>query len=741
MDSSEAWWVDHPDLAAVQKKTETAADTPVSPAPPAASARRAARPAGHGKGIVVGLGVGLALLFVLSGLLVLAVTSGSSEAVSSKAVEASPPALLPSPPEPRGDEAIASLPADAPALPPPAARTEQAPERPGRAKVSVTRPSLAVRTAPAPAEQAGLLKDHLLPPAKVQPVARVNPARPGQTAELELLAQLAEMPQVGIEDCGQNIANTWGSFLKDHGSVGNPAPVLMVKPSLAALFLRSGEASRVSSQAARELAVLSQKLHAYIDALAPLKPDGTRATPKALEKKLKEEKHRKRPEWLRVEAVPTLQQILMHEGKPLRRLLVDLLSQIPEARATAALSRRALFDLDPEIRAAARNALKTRNPEDYRPVLERALRYPWAPAAWHAAEALLELKTSQAVPSLITLLDQPEPSAVQTRGKRFVVQDLVKIRHTTNCLLCHAPSGQGKDLCMAADPILTRTATLRTKQALAMAASGQLNPNNLGRTTSYYTGATTVTGLGKEFTQAQVPVQVRFDINFLRQDFSVQLPGAGIGAIARFDYVIRTQVISPQKAAQLRARVQPQDSYSQRDAVLFALRGLTGQDAGSTSIAWQQLYPTAPTDAEADRLLGKLLQAGPLQRPLLVKNYRAGKGEAFTEALLGAVVQVSGPSRDEVRAALAHRLAELGQSPLRGYLHAGKAPVRQAAVLACERKKDMALVPDLIARLGDADASTGRLAGSALKSLTGQELSTQQQWQQWWAQGSRLVRN
>jgi hypothetical protein len=58
------------------------------------------------------------------------------------------------------------------------------------------------------------------------------------------------------------------------------------------------------------------------------------------------------------------------------------------------------------------------------------------------------------------------------------------------------------------------------------------------------------------------------------------------------------------------------------------------------------------------------------------------------------------PRPQALRAALARRLADLGASPLRGYLRAGKAPVRQAAVLACERKKDRTLVPDLIDRLG-----------------------------------------
>jgi hypothetical protein len=188
------------------------------------------------------------------------------------------------------------------------------------------------------------------------------------------------------------------------------------------------------------------------------------------------------------------------------------------------------------------------------------------------------------------------------------------------------------------------------------------------------------------------------------------------------------------------ARVKPQESYPQRDAVLSALRALTGQDAGSTTLAWQELYPSAAIDAEAARLLRKVLAAGPLERPLLLKNYGEGKGEAFTPALELAVVRLEGASREDARAALARRLADLGASPLRGYLRAGKAPVRQAAVLACERKKDRALVPDLIDRLADADPGTSRLARSALKALTGQEFDTVADAQQWYRHGLPLVR-
>ena len=43
----------------------------------------------------------------------------------------------------------------------------------------------------------------------------------------------------------------------------------------------------------------------------------------------------------------------MAEAAPVRRLLVELLAEIPGKQATAALAQRAVFDLSPEVRRAA----------------------------------------------------------------------------------------------------------------------------------------------------------------------------------------------------------------------------------------------------------------------------------------------------------------------------------------------------------------------------------------------------
>ena len=101
----------------------------------------------------------------------------------------------------------------------------------------------------------------------------------------------------------------------------------------------------------------------------------------------------------------------MAENKPIRRLLVEVLSLISGREAGAALAQRAMFDLSAEVRQAAVQALKDRPFEEFRPILLHGLRYPWAPVNDHAAEALVALNSKEVVPDLINLLDQPDPAS------------------------------------------------------------------------------------------------------------------------------------------------------------------------------------------------------------------------------------------------------------------------------------------------------------------------------------------
>jgi HEAT repeat protein len=598
----------------------------------------------------------------------------------------------------------------------------------GRGKAAVGKPETAARLAPPPGQQAAWAK--VVPEAPVVAVA---------AAADSLLEQLAAAPEVGLGKSANAVVKSWdatlGSALQlGGGRVTDASPVLKCRPDLATLPIRSGPDCQLSPRAAGNLAVLSPKLNAYIDGLAPLKPDGTRVSSDNLRKVLTEEKHGKRPEWLRVEAVPALQQILMHEEPPLRRLLVDLLAQVPQKQATAALVRRALFDLDPDIRAAARAALKGRNLEDCRPVLLRALRYPWAPAAQHAAETLVALNDKSSIPHLVTLLDQPDPAGVQTIKGKYIQQDLVRIRHVFNCLLCHAPSATGNDVCLKLAPWVQRRVRMTGKQIQSLVAAGKLSLDAVqGYGTSGQAAlAANLARGGRGVLTVPTPVMIRFDTTFLRQDFSVQLPVAGPGTNMRFDFVVRTRVISAKKAEKLLAEAKGQGSYPQRDSVLFALRQLSGLDEGSSSLAWQQLFPDADEQVQAEQQLRKLLQAGPLELPLLLKGHVQARGDVHTRVLTAAVDRLAGSARQEARSALAGRLSALERRALLPFLLDGRAGVRQSAVLAGQLKKDKSLVPLLIGRLDDGDEETGRLARLALKTLTGQDFKNANAALLWW---------
>ena len=261
-------------------------------------------------------------------------------------------------------------------------------------------------------------------------------------------------------------------------------------------------------------------------------------------------------------ALATLLQILQVEDVPMRLLLVRELAKAPGSEYTAALATAALVDLSPEVRQAAVTALEKRPLGQYVPVLMQGLRYPWVPVADHAALALRKLKPEGVLPKLVALLDRPDPSlpVLDPQSKKAVVRELVRLNHLRNCLLCHAPSANDKDGLV---------------RGLAP-TPGQPLPR------LYYAG--------------QKGNYVRADIAFLRQDFSVNLPVAAAApwpSEQRFDFVTRVRPAKPEEMAKIAAKP---GNYPQRDAVLYALRGLTGKDGGETSAQWRELLGIAKTE-------------------------------------------------------------------------------------------------------------------------------------------------
>jgi hypothetical protein len=271
---------------------------------------------------------------------------------------------------------------------------------------------------------------------------------------------------------------------------------------------------------------------------------------------------------LQKEAVSTLVQMLQAEDPPIRLQLIRVLAPIRGPEATAALARRALFDPSDAVREAAVQALRDRPRDECRKTFLDGLRYPWAPVADHAAEALVALDDRDAVFSLAGLLDKPDPRApFRNREGRWVQPELVRINHLRNCLLCHAPSFDRKDRVRGLVP----------------------EPGK---------------PLREEYYESSQGTFVRADVTYLRQDFSVLQFVADHDrwpSHQRFDYLVRTRELTPRERAALPdasagdgpgdsrkkgADRVPPPSYPQREAVLFALRELTGEDAGDTAEDW-----------------------------------------------------------------------------------------------------------------------------------------------------------
>lgn len=275
-------------------------------------------------------------------------------------------------------------------------------------------------------------------------------------------------------------------------------------------------------------------------------------------------------------SIPALVQMLQTEEGSVREQLARTLSGIKGKRASIALAQRALYDLSPEVRFAALQALAKRPKQEYREVLVEGLRYPWPTVAEHAAEALVAVQDRDAAGKLVGLLDQPDPTApFLNEEKKWVATELVRVNHFRNCLLCHAPSTSSSDRVRGVMP-----------------TPGKPIPE------VYYAQ------------KAGEGAIVRADVTFLRQDFSVMHPvekAAPWPEMQRHDYFRRTRELTSEEVEAQLAKVLTSWAdplgwnepafYPQREAVLFALRALTGKDAGPRSEDWRRLLAEENTDA------------------------------------------------------------------------------------------------------------------------------------------------
>jgi hypothetical protein len=526
-------------------------------------------------------------------------------------------------------------------------------------------------------------------------------------SEEDLRKQLLWAPEVGLRS--KDVPCVFSSF-KHELLFGNddrtyspfdPNYILAERADLKTLPYRRGYAKRIDANAAQELRDLGQELHLLLERFAPRTGQQRTSTVLLSQFMDLETRDGKVSAWLRPEAVPTLQQILGHEDLPVRLLLVDLLSRIDGRAASLALAQHAVFDLSADVREAAIRALDRRPREQYRSALVSAFRYPWAPAADHAGEALSALKDIGAAPLLVALLKERDPAVPVMRNEHLWKREVVRLGHFDNCLACHPPALTDRDPVPGIVPGFA------------------LVEGNCGRAVVATSPSTASASKQSDYSDLKgaASLLVRGDITYLRQDFSIQQPVQLQSGKTRFDYLVRFRPLTTKESNEWKALKNRPTDYEQREAVLFALRELTGQDAGPTTEAWQTLYPTSEFEKWTNKLTMALVDAPDLQKAAVIAKLRDAKGVAYTEALVQAIPQLAETYQSKARAALVERMKRMSRATLRDKLSSDNAEIRLAAVTAVGFKEESALASDLEALLDDPEPAVAEAAQKALKSL------------------------
>jgi hypothetical protein len=280
--------------------------------------------------------------------------------------------------------------------------------------------------------------------------------------------------------------------------------------------------------------------------------------------------------WRRPHAARLWMQILQAEEAVHRRLLVDVLAAIGTADAVEALAKLAVFDTDERIRGLAVASLAKRPAARALPVLVAGLRHVWPPIAAQAAEAAIALRIPGTAPELARLVDAPDPSVPfrsTEHGDQPVIRELVRMNHNLSCIVCHRVV---VDMKLAPSPRLAFTGAVPSLDDVLPddpTVPSQYPYNNRSESDS---------------------LLIRFDRTYLRQEFSAKMPCNEFRnwpKQQRFDFVTRVRPATPDE---ILAAAKKGPAYPQRDAVLHALRTLTGKDGGDSKQEWQRILANAP---------------------------------------------------------------------------------------------------------------------------------------------------
>src|SRR5262249_36957411 len=160
---------------------------------------------------------------------------------------------------------------------------------------------------------------------------------------------------------------------------------------------------------------------------------------------------------------------------------------------------------------------------------------------------------------------------------------------------------------------------------------------------------------------------------------------------------------TPEEMRLLKKHPELHPAHRQRETVLFALRELTGKDAGPGLEDWLALFPEAREEVEAARLCQELIHAAPDKQVALLAQLKDQPGPRPPRAPAAVIPQLPDAVRTRARQALTERLSRLNPATLRDELAEDDPEIRRAAARACAGKEDRTLIPDLIGLLDDGD--------------------------------------
>jgi hypothetical protein len=347
------------------------------------------------------------------------------------------------------------------------------------------------------------------------------------TSEDEVLRELAAAPEVGLT----RDAERWLANRTPVDSDGKHALETLLAKSeglMSDLPFRFGEDCRTDEQRAADLERCADLMRPLLQSQNLQSLDPFLADRNFLE-----------PVWL-----PAFAQMFPAEPMNWRLAMVNRLTIMPAAEAGRLLAERAVFDPSHIVRNAAVRALRDRPVGEYSDVLLRAFRHPWATAARHAAQAVVELRPTAMEAPLRALVDLPDPAAPRRRilggQERYVVPTLVRVNHLKNCLACHQRSVAREGRVVASAP------------SWDMPLTGHYGSRN-----------------GSAF--------VRADVTYLRQDFSAKLPVAdrqfGWPTEQRFDFFVGLRPVSDEERREIDQK-QRTLGCSQRNSLRLALQSL-----------------------------------------------------------------------------------------------------------------------------------------------------------------------